>query len=415
MLRLVLGLFVSVAVARYLGPKDFGLYNYVLSIVALVAVLGNLGLQNLAKRELVATPEARDEVLGTCFVLSAISGVLAYGLMLWVVAMATDSSLMLGLFALLGGQLLCNPFKCSEIWFQSQVRSDLSVKATSISLVLFAVVKIIAIAKGLPLLGFAYIFLLESITVVGIQTIYYLRNYGPLWQWRILRAKAGNFLSNSWPLIVSGLAVMVYMRIDQVMLGAMVGEQAVGEYAAATRISNIWHFIPQILATSLFPAIMSARKRNDGSYENRLQRYFDLNASLAYAVALATSILAPWLIEFTFGAAYEGSANILAIHAWSTIFVFLGVARSQYLVAEQLYRISMICTILGAVVNVILNYLWIPPYGGNGAATATLVSYALSAFFSSFIFSSTRRIGRRQLISLAVIFRSPKKTLLKSS
>lgn len=83
MLRMVLGLFVSIAVARYLGPKDFGLYNYVLSIVALVAVLGNLGLRNLAKRELVATPEERDEILGTCFVLSALSGIVAYGVKTW--------------------------------------------------------------------------------------------------------------------------------------------------------------------------------------------------------------------------------------------------------------------------------------------------------------------------------------------
>lgn len=74
MFRMVLGLFVSVAVARYLGPKNFGLFNYVMSIVALVGVVGQLGFRELARRELVESPERRNEIMGTCFTLNLSAG-----------------------------------------------------------------------------------------------------------------------------------------------------------------------------------------------------------------------------------------------------------------------------------------------------------------------------------------------------
>ena len=110
--RMVLGLFVSVAVARYLGPEDFGLFNYVMSIVALVGVLSQLGLRELARRELVESPERRNEIIGTCFVLNLVAGVVVYSVMLWVVFKQTDNSLVIGLFVLLGGPvLLVSSFK----------------------------------------------------------------------------------------------------------------------------------------------------------------------------------------------------------------------------------------------------------------------------------------------------------------
>ena len=412
MLRLVLGLFVSVAVARYLGPADFGLYNYVLSIVALLAVVASLGLKTLAKRQLVEHPEQRDEILGTCFVIGLLSGLMIYAGMLLVVAYSSDSSLMLGLFALLGGGvLLLEPLKYIEIWFQSQVRSDLSVSATSVTLLLFAAVKVAAIYYGADLLDFAYIFCFEAISLVSLLIYFYGRHYGSFLQWQFNRAVAGDFLKQAWPLLISGLAITVYMKVDQVMLGAMLGNEAVGHYSAAVRISSVWYFIPTILATSLFPAIMYSRAKSPQIYRQRLQRYFDLNAGLAYLICIPLTFAAPWIVLLLFGADYESAGPILAIHAWSNLFVFLGIARGQYLIAEKLFKISFVTTLLGAIINCAVNFLLIPKFGGQGAAAATLISQATAAYFSCLIFSSIRStfLKLTQSIFLINIF---KKALL---
>lgn len=406
-----LGLFVSVAVARYLGPKDFGLYNYVLSIVALIAVVGNLGLQNLAKRELVAEPERRDSILGTCFVLSAVAGLIFYAAMLVVVGLTSDSSLLLGLFALLGSTLLLNPLKCIEIWFQSQVRSDLSVSASSITLLIFAGFKVAAINLGANLIQFSYLFLFESVTLAALLVYYYRKHFGPFFAWQMEWATAVEFLKQCWPLIMSGLAIVVYMRIDQVMLGAMLGEEAVGQYSVAVRISSIWYFIPTMLATSLFPAILNARKQGKAHYESRLQQYFDLNAGLAYLIAIPLSITAPWVVLILFGEAYRSAGPILAIHAWSSLFVFLGVARNQYLVAEKMFKFSMFSTVVGAILNVIANFFLIPMLEGVGAAIATLLSHAVAALVACFLFRRTCWIGVRLLS--AILLKSMVSNLIK--
>jgi O-antigen/teichoic acid export membrane protein len=406
MFRMLIGLFVAVAVARYLGPKDFGLFNYVMSIVALVGVVSQLGLRELASRELVESPERRNEIIGTCFVLSLIAGVVIYGVMLWVVFIQTESSLVIGLFALLGGPLLLiSSLSYIELWFQSQVRSDLSVLASSISLAIFAVLKVVAIVQGAGLIVFGYFFLFEALTLCLLQIYFYRKHFGSIFQWQVRWSTAADFLRQSWPLIFSGLAVTVYMRIDQVMLGAMLGDEAVGQYSVAVRISSVWHFIPIILATSLFPAILNARKQSQELYGKRLQDYFDLNAGLAYLIVIPLSIAAPLLILLLFGEAYKAAGPILAVYTWSCLFVFTGIARGRYLIAEKLFKYTMSYEILGALVNVVLNCFLIPKYGGLGAAIATLGALLISTFLSSFVSNKTRAVGFLQLKALTIFLR----------
>ncbi|MBC2601186.1 flippase [Puniceicoccus vermicola] len=402
MIRMIIGLFVSVAVARYLGPRQFGLYNFITSIVALVAVVGNLGLQNLIKRELVDFPEQRNQILGTAFVLTAATGVSSYIGMLFIVGCSSNSYEWLGLFALLGSVLFTNPFKCIETWFQSQVRSDLSVAAVTVVVIISAILKVSVVLKGGTLIEFGYIVLIEGFLVSFMYLYFYKKNFGSVLKWMSNLKTAKDLLRQSWPLIFSGVAVAVYMRIDQIMLGKIVGETAVGEYAVAVRLSAIWHFVPKLLAISLFPAIVNSMKQGRVNYERRLKHYFNLNAGLAYVICAVVSVCSNRIVELLYGSNYGPAGVILAIHVWCGLFVFLGVARSQYLIAEKLFKFSMLCTIFGAVVNIALNSIFISRFGGVGAAVSTLASYSISSYFSSFLLLTKKPSIRFQLLAIFV-------------
>ncbi len=403
MVRMLLGLLVSVAVARHLGPADFGLFNLVLSIVALVSVGATLGMENVAKREFVKDPDQAVQLLGTCVVLSSVASLVLFACLLGASVLSSVDSFIIIICSLLGASILLAPLRFIDVWFQSQTRGDLSVLSSFGVIVGFAVLKLIALVMNATLLVFCVLYLLEICCIALVQIGLYQRHFKSVSAWRFSLKLAKRMLAESWPLIFSALAVTIYMHIDQVMLGFFKGNHSVGEYAAATKISSILNFIPVMLGASLFPAIVNAKKLGRDIYHQRLQNYFDLSSGLAYAVVLPVSLLAPWVVDLLYGEQYARAGVILSIHAWAALFVFTGVARSQYLVTEGLLKFSLLATSLGALINVSLNCILIPQYAGVGAAIATVLSYSVAAYLTSLMFQRTRSVFVMQTRALFLI------------
>lgn len=393
-LRLGGSVMVTILVARVYGPDAFGLLSLVLALIGLIMVFTEWGMPQLVRRELLACPEEKGAVLGTFAGVSLLTGVVGYVLLLAIVfLMRPGDPTSLSLAAWLGALLLLVPMKGLELFFHARVRGDLVAKAAMPGVLMGTVGKVLVVVFGGDLETFAMIVLLEAVLIAGLQGILYLFNQGSFRDWRWESRWARRFLMTAWPMMLSGLAAAAYMKIDHVMLGILNGEAAVGIYAAAVRISSIWHMLPMVLATSLFPAIMRARRQSPTIYAQRLQQYYDLNAQTAYFIILPLWLFSSSLVVWLFGEAYTSAGPVLAVHAWSCLFVFLGVSRGQYLVAEALYLYSMYTTGMGAVLNIGLNLWLIPVYGPLGAAWATLAAQAFAAVLSCFIFSRLRGTG----------------------
>jgi len=184
---------------------------------------------------------------------------------------------------------------------------------------------------------------------------------------------------------------MIYMRIDQVMIKNMLGSKEVGYYAAAVKLSEAWYFIPMAITTSLFPAIINAKKQSEKLYYSRLQQLYDLMIWIAVAIALPTAFLSPWIIKIVYGKEYLPAASVLSISIWSGVFMFIGVASSKWFIVENNIHALLYRTISGAFTNVTLNILLIPIIGINGAAIATLISYCVYGYLSMAIYKQSRR------------------------
>jgi PST family polysaccharide transporter len=226
---------------------------------------------------------------------------------------------------------------------------------------------------------------------MGLIITYRLHGYY-LKKWQISLRYAKELLADSWPLIVSGLAVGLFMKIDQVMLREMVGSESAGIYSAATRISEVWYFIPAVIVSSVSPSIIEAKKMGEGLYYQRLQRLFHLIAGLAFAIAIPITFLSRPLILLLFGESYAAASPILAIHIWATLFYFLGIAQGPWNITEGLMNLSLKRTLITAMVNIILNLILIPLYAGIGAAISTVTSYVCGAFLANIINDKSRRI-----------------------
>ena len=396
-LYMSVGLFVGVWVARYLGPEQYGILNYAIAFVSLFSALSTLGLDSIVVRDLVKYPERENEILGSAFLLKLLGGCLAFVVVVIVFAgLKPEDKLTRLIITILGLGLIVQSFNTIDLWFRSQVASKYTVLSQNSSLILASVAKIIFILKRAVLLAFVIVNLAQIlISMIGL-IFFFKKNGKSLIQWRPAYSVAVSLIKKSWPLIFSGLAIAVYLRIDQIMLGEMIGKKAVGTYAAAVRLSEIWYFIPMAIASSVFPSIVKSKQLDEKIYKNRIQKFYDLNAILAYGLSIPVTFFAPLIIHSLYGNAYAGAETIFAIHIWACLFVFLGVARGQYLINEGLIKFSFFATALGAIVNLGLNFILIPKYEGVGAAIATVVSYSVSGYFSSFAYPKAFETGIMQ-------------------
>ncbi|MBT9168465.1 MAG: hypothetical protein DDT22_00505 [candidate division WS2 bacterium] len=393
MLRMGVGLLVGVWVARYLGPAQFGTYSYALAFVALFSAFATLGLDNIVIRDIVRDPSYKDEILGTAFILKLIGGGSALLLAtVGILLLRPNDSLTIWLVGIIATGMIFQAFDTIDFWFQSQVASKYAVYAKNTAFLLFALVKIGLILVNAPLIAFALAGVGEiAVGAFGLVIAY--KSHGHMLKaWRGSLKWANKLLKNSWSLILGGLSVMVYMRIDQIMLGDMVGSEAVGIYSAATRISEVWYFIPMAITSSVFPSIIQAKSVNDGLYYHRLQRLFSLMTALSFVIAIMMTFLSTKVVTILFGKAFSPAGPVLAIHIWASLFVFLGSAQSSWDITENLTKLALLRTFLGAIINIVLNIILIPHYLAIGAAVATIVSQAFSAYILNAFHKKTQII-----------------------
>jgi O-antigen/teichoic acid export membrane protein len=400
-LRILAGLFVGIYVARYLGPEQFGVYSYAAAFVALFGAIAKLGLDGIVVRDLVNHPDKRDIYLGTAFWLKLIGALLTLiTLAIAVQFTSNDATTNLYIFIIASG-LIFQSFEVVDSYFQSKVLSKYVSIAKLIQLALSSVLKLYFIFIQADLFWFVLVSLIDQISLAFSLAFAYWRQKVESFFWRFNVGIAKGMLRNSWPLILSGIAVMLYMRIDQIMIKEMLGEREVGVYSAAVRLSEAWYFVPVIITTSLFPAVLNTRKINLDLYNKRLQRLYTIMVYIAVGVALPITFMAKDIVLILYGAQYQEAGIVLSIHIWAGIFVGLGVTNGKWFLAENLQRLATWNTLIGAAANVVLNYFLIPVYGISGVAFATFVSYGVAAYLSLLFNKKTR--GRFLAITKSLI------------
>lgn len=390
-LRMGVGLAVTIWLARYLGPEEFGALNYALAFVAIFAAVSGLGLDGIVVRNLVATPAHQVEIVGTTLVLKAMGGLVSFLLAIGAIAVVRPE--VWWLVAVVAAATIFKAFDAIDLWFQARVESKQVVIARGSAFLAVALFRIVLIILTATLAAFAWVVLLEAALVaMGLMVIYRkaggLINYAQV-TWHCSK----KLLRDSWPLILSAILVMLYMRIDQVMLGEMVGDSQVGTYSMAVRFAEVWVLLPGAIISSYFPGVVEARRVSEEHFRARLQRLYSIVAFIGYAVAIPTTFLATWLVGFLLGPAYAEAGPMLVVLTWAIFFAGMGMARSSFLNAMNWTRVHFVAVLLGCVLNILLNFALIPGFGGMGAAAASLISYWFAAHGTCFLWQPLRPTG----------------------
>jgi O-antigen/teichoic acid export membrane protein len=120
-LRMSVGLFVSIWVTRYLGPDQFGLYSYVISFVGIFAVISTLGLDQIVVKTLVRDKEREGEILGTAFGLKLIGGFTAISFIAIAASISTDDATTINLIMIVASATIFQSFNVVDFFFQGKV------------------------------------------------------------------------------------------------------------------------------------------------------------------------------------------------------------------------------------------------------------------------------------------------------
>jgi len=382
-----ISLLVSIVLARYLGTSVFGEYSYLTAIVSLVVPIATLGLNALLVKELLSDGARSERVMGTallgrlfgCFICGAL--MLAYG-SVW------DNN-HFSLILILACCQIFGAFTVFNFWFQANQQNKYVVQARLLALLIGTLIKAVIVYCDLGLdyliLGFGLDFLLVALCIFCQY-----RKAGGGIRLQPEMPYLHKLLSQSGWLIMSGIAAALNLKVDLIMLANLANNTEVGLYSVAARISEVWYFIPVTVTTAFFPILLKSKQKDPDEYQHKLQKLNDGLFALSMLVIIPVLLLSEFVIGFLFGASYKPAALMLNIHILGGVFIFMRALLSKWFITEGLLKFSLVTHGVGALINIIINWLLIPSMGGEGAAIASLISYAAASYFALFLSSKTR-------------------------
>ena len=311
--RLGTGLFVGAWVARYLEPSAFGTLNYAQALIGLVAAISTMGLPDINVRDFVQHVDRAREIAATSIILRCIGALVSILLAVAIVLVSRPGEGdVLAMTVIVGASLLPQALDVVDQFYQARNVVRPIVIRRNAAYVVTSALKIVAIIAQAPLVTFAIIYAVEFL-LVAVAVIAYSRADRLIDLSLASLHEARRLLSASWPLLVRQLAIGIYMRLDQVMLGRLIGDQAVGTYAAAARISEIWYFIPVAIMTAVVPRLAAKHAESEANYQEALRQVMRTIAALSFVAALAMSLGSRQIIGLIYGPAYAaGAAGPLA-------------------------------------------------------------------------------------------------------
>jgi len=377
-----------------LGPEQFGLVSYALSFVGLFMVFATLGLDSIVVRELVNNRNKQEELIATSFWLKFIGAIVVIIMIIIVINFIGLDTLEVILIFIMASTMIFKSFDVIDFYFKSHVLSKYVVFTKIFTLIISGLIKIALILNEAGLIYFAWIYVFDSIVIATGLIYFYTKNKFKVQMSNLIFNKhiAISLLKDSYPLVLTGFITSIYIKIDQIMIKEFLDSEAVGQYSAAIKLTEGWLLLPAIVASSLLPAIINLKKKSEKLYYSRLQNLIDVFLWVSIFVSIITAFNSELIVKLLYGVQYNKTASVLMIHIWTAVFVSIGIAIQNWFIVENMQKYLFYRSIVGAIINIILNYTLIEEYGIQGAAYSSLISIIIVYYLFNLTNNKLRNI-----------------------
>lgn len=402
-LRLFSGIVAAVLLARYLGPAGYGDLNYIIAYVAIFLPLAEFGMSSILVRDLILFRKEESKFLGSSFYLMLFFSLLSILVLNGIKVLIQTDDILNNLILIYSLILFFKPFDMIDFYFQSKVKAKTSSIAKSIALIISLSAKLYFIFIEASLTYLLYAFLLEYIVTALFLIYFYFSQKNVRFFMFFEKEIVFKLIKSAWPMLLSSISVILYMRIDQIMLKNMVSSKELGLYSSSIRLYEGYVSLIIVLTISLMPAIMALKQSSEIKYKEGITKLFSLVFWGNNLVALILTFLSPFIIDFLYGEEYSGSYVVFAIIFWASSFASMGSITARYLVIENKERKQALRTFVSLFANVAINLFLIPLYGKEGAAVATLISLFLGNYLTDVLDKDMKDLLRMK--NNAILFR----------
>lgn len=400
--RMLIGLVISMLTARYLGPSNFGVINYAASLVAFITPIMYLGLNGILVHELFKYPNKQGEVLGTSIGMSFISAIFCIvGITSFAFIANANEKETIIVTALYSLMLIFQSVDIITYWFQAKLLSKYHSIISIISYLVVSAYKIFLLVTGKSVYWFAVSHALDYMILSFLAIVVYKRKSKDTLKFSFSMAKI--LLSKSKYYILSNMMITIFAQTDKVMLKLIKGNEVMGYYSAAVTCMGVTGFLFSAIIDSFRPVIFENKNNDEQRYRNSLIKLYNIITYLALIQAVLMTLFSDLIIKILYGQAYIEASIILQVMIWSVLFSLIGGVRDIWILAEHKQKYLWIINLSGAIINVILNFVFIPIMGGVGAATASIITQLFTNVIMCYII---KPIGENNKILFASL--SPK-------
>jgi O-antigen/teichoic acid export membrane protein len=392
--KILVGFVLGVYLARILGTEKFGIYTSAISFATIFVGISAIGLNGLLVKEFVKRANIY-LALKTSLSLRVLGAIFSYLASIGMAFIFIGNDSVLSGIILVSILIFLTPCEAIGFYFESRLESKYNAAAKSSSFFIGALLKLILLFNGASVNELFIAHVIEGF-IWGIVLIYLFHkktdlSFSGLWKTSLEKKYSKSLLSQSWPLMVSSIAVILYLKLDQIMILEYLGAESSGLYGVSVRVCEAIFLIPAIIIPSLFPKMIKLFETERTAYLLFIKKIALGFTVLSVLITLFLLLTSDTIIPFIFGNEYQKSSEVLKIYSISILFVFLGHIISKWLIIEEFTKLSIARHGMGVIMNIALNILLIPKFGINGAAFASVMSY----FMSTLGFMVLNRNGRR--------------------
>lgn len=395
----ILSFIIGTLTVRYLGPTNYGVITYAVSVVSFFVPIMQLGLNHTLVKEFIRNPKIEGKILGTALITNVISSLFSMvGAIAFVsIANAGERETII-VCVLYSFTLLFQATEITMYWFQSKLKSKYPSIATLVAYIVVAIYKVYLLVVGKGVVWFAISYALDFFLISIILLVIYkkLSNQKLSINWRIGR----EMISRSKYYIIPSLMVVVFKHTDRIMLKLISSDLETGLFAAAVTCTGMTGFIFKAIVDSARTIILETKERNQELYEKRVAQLYGIITTLALAQSVFITIFAKQIIYLLYGEAYSAAVPILRFAVWYDTFGYYASVRNVWILAEEKQKYLTKINIAGALANVALNICLIPILGGVGAAIASIISQFFTNVVIGFIYRPIRPNNRLMLKGL---------------